>query len=390
MSIISWMLRSTRKVSRIIGNPLEWRSSAKAMLLGAVTAIVYLHYGLWVDLLLSTGNDYDWFDLEYLAEVLPIFYGLSLLSSVLTLVAWYVSRRMGESSLLEYIAALYFALSLCYFSYQIGTMSLPVGAVWVGAPVVGFIFYNRGAVMLAFSLAISIQVLLSFGAAWGWWPYAPVFQERAGLIVAPSAAVIFHLYLYTLPHMFLLLLIAYVVLRRWRNREAKVRLLSITDPLTGLLNRRSILAHLEQERERSCRKGPVLSVLMVDLDNFKAINDQRGHEAGDYALIAAAGALQHCLRQNDRLGRYGGEEFLIVLPGTDLEGAHILAERCRQQLANTDVMLEDGGQFRITGSFGLVCNEGDVHMGVDELLRRADQAMYQAKNAGRNRVLLAE
>jgi diguanylate cyclase (GGDEF)-like protein len=181
-----------------------------------------------------------------------------------------------------------------------------------------------------------------------------------------------------------------MVLNRWREREAKVRLLSITDPLTGLFNRRSILAHLEQERERSVRKGPVLSILMVDLDHFKRINDDWGHEAGDYALIAAAEALQHCLRQNDRLGRYGGEEFLVVLPGTNRDGALTLAQRCRHRLATSDVMLADGRTIRLTGSFGLVCNEGDVRMGVDEMLRRADQAMYQAKQDGRNRVVLAD
>jgi len=382
--------RTFRKLNRTVGNPLEWQSRSKAMLLGAITAIIYLHYGLWADYLTQSGAEYDWFDLPYLRRVLPIFYGWSLFSALLTVGAWVLSRMRGDSVAYEYISAVYFGVSLCYFSYQVGTLSLPVGAVLVGAPVVGFIFFNRKAVMLSFSISLLLQIMLSIGSTRGWWPYAPVFKERAGLVVAPSAAATLHLYMYTLPHMLTLIGIAYVVLRRWRDREERVRLLSITDPLTGLFNRRSILVHLEQEQDRSRKKGPTLSLLLVDLDNFKSINDEKGHEAGDYALIAAADALQQCLRQNDRLGRYGGEEFLIVLPGTDLEGARILAERCRQHLEKTNVILETGDRLQLTGSFGLICNEGDVHMEVDELLRRADQAMYQAKAEGRNRVVVAK
>ena len=88
------------------------------------------------------------------------------------------------------------------------------------------------------------------------------------------------------------------------------------------------------------------------------------------------------------MGRYGGEEFLIILPGTTAEGARLLAERCRQVLERQEVVLNDGKRFNLTGSFGLVCNDGNIHMHVDELLRRADQAMYTAKRRGRNQVVM--
>ncbi|MCP5018135.1 MAG: GGDEF domain-containing protein [Ketobacter sp.] len=376
------------KLNRRIGNPLEWESSSKAMLLGAVTCGLYLHYALWGELLLIQDADNHWIDQAHLASQLRWFYGFSFTSLLLIVGTYLVRQLKGDLVLFEYIASLYFGLSLCYFSYQVGTLSLPVGAVMVGAPVVGFIFFNRAAVMLALILSMLVQLALSFGAAWQWWPYAPMFHNTQGAMLSASPFVVFHMYFYTLPHMVFLITASYLVLRRWRDREEKVRLLSITDPLTGLFNRRSILVHLDQEQERSRKKGPALSLLMVDLDNFKSINDDRGHEAGDFALIAAADALQKSLRQNDRVGRYGGEEFLIILPGTDLEGAQTIAERCRQQLESTDVILAKGDRIKLTGSFGLVCNEGDVRMGVDEMLRRADRAMYRAKDGGRNQVVV--
>lgn len=388
---MTWFARAKRltsKLNRRIGNPLEWQSSSKAMLLGVVTGLFYLHYAILAEFLLFPGDESTWINTEYLSRQIPCFYGFVGLSLLLTAGTFLYYRLKGDTVAFEYVAAFYFALSLCYFSYHVGTLSLPVGSVLVGAPVVGFIFFNRTAVMLALFAALIVQLVLSFGAAWQWWPYAPMFVEGVQQLTSPSAFSVFQLYLFTFPHMIFLIVISYMVLRRWRDREERVRLLSITDPLTGLFNRRSILVHLEQEQDRSRKKGPALSLLMVDLDNFKSINDDRGHEAGDYALIAAADALQQSLRQNDRVGRYGGEEFLIVLPGTDLEGARTLAERCRQQLEATNVILESGERVALTGSFGLVCNEGDVHMDVDELLRRADRAMYRAKEAGKNQVFV--
>lgn len=357
------------------------------MMLGGITCLTYLQYALWAELMLRLSGSAETLDLDYINQQLPYFYLLTFCSLLLSTVPYVLDRLYGDSPWYEYGAVSYYGLSLCYFSFHIGTLSLPVGAVLVGAPVVGFIFFNRRAVALTLVICLLVQVVLSFGSSLQWWGYAPVFKGVTEWSQTPTPFSVFQMYFYTMPHMVLLIAIAYLVLRRWRDREERVRYLSITDPLTGLFNRRSILYHLEQEYSRSRNKGPVLSLLMVDLDHFKSINDELGHEAGDYALIAAADALQQSLRQNDRVGRYGGEEFLIILPGTDLQGAKIIGERCRMLLEGTRVQLHNGGHVELTGSFGLVCNEGNVHLGVDEMLRLADQAMYQAKEKGRNQVV---
>lgn len=133
-----------------------------------------------------------------------------------------------------------------------------------------------------------------------------------------------------------------------------------------------------------------MAVVMVDLDHFKQINDTWGHEAGDYVLIAAAEVLQKNVRQNDRVGRYGGEEFLLVLPGADLEGARLLAERCRQQLEALEVMLFDGRRLRASASMGVCCNQRERTLTPEMMLRRADKALYVAKESGRNRVVTVD
>ena len=147
------------------------------MLLGVVTGIMYLQYVLWAEFLLSPANESVWIDGTYLTQQLPYFYGFVLASAFLVTVVFLLHRFRGDSVAYEYVAAMYFALSLCYYSYQIGTLSLPVGAVMVGAPVVGFIFFNRTAVVLALGVAMVVQLVLSFGSARQWWSYAPIYAE---------------------------------------------------------------------------------------------------------------------------------------------------------------------------------------------------------------------
>lgn len=159
--------------------------------------------------------------------------------------------------------------------------------------------------------------------------------------------------------------------------------LAITDPLTHLMNRRGITVSLLDAMAQAERYGHPLAVAMADIDRFKEINDTHGHDAGDNVLTEIASLLSDALRMPDKVGRYGGEEFLVVLPHTSLAQARKIAERMRTAVANCKFEL-DGKPVKLSVSLGLT----QFHKGEDleQLLSRADQALYEAKNAGRNRV----
>ncbi len=180
---------------------------------------------------------------------------------------------------------------------------------------------------------------------------------------------------------------------REANREleqSNVRLtqLSTTDPLTGIFNRRQIFEVLAGEYSKARREGGALCVMMADLDHFKKINDQYGHQVGDFALQTAVSRINSVLRRYDRIGRYGGEEFLLILPGVDAEGALQVAARIVDAVRGQPVQA-DSTDFDMTVSVGLAAltsHDADV----DALINRADKALYAAKSGGRDRVELAK
>jgi diguanylate cyclase (GGDEF)-like protein len=159
---------------------------------------------------------------------------------------------------------------------------------------------------------------------------------------------------------------------------------ALTDSLTGMPNRRYLLERVEQEWAAYARNQRPFSVMMIDIDGFKQINDTFGHEAGDQVLRQVAVLLRRAARTEDVVGRLGGEEFLVICPGTNQAMGVRVAERLRQTVAS-HVFQVDGVAIRVTVSIGISEREsGMAH--VDDLMRRADTALYRAKNDGRNRV----
>ena len=170
-----------------------------------------------------------------------------------------------------------------------------------------------------------------------------------------------------------------------RNRE--LHEIATTDYLTGIANRRQFLARTEMELERSRRYGHKLSLLMIDIDHFKSINDNFGHPTGDRAIIAIGRHCATACRRSDLAARLGGEEFAILLPSTGMNEAQIVAERLRAGTEALQVQLE-GQAVPLKLSIGIACLEAE-DTGPDTLLARADQALYAAKNAGRDCVRYA-
>ena len=168
----------------------------------------------------------------------------------------------------------------------------------------------------------------------------------------------------------------------------ELRFRATHDALTGIANRGVILEEAAREHSRRSREGGSFGIIMADLDHFKQVNDTCGHSGGDAVLKAASRRMTESVRKYDIVGRYGGEEFLIVVPASDTLGTLGLAERMRAEIASQPVPY-DQGEVRITASFGVAVCGDENPQDLATLLRLADEALYRAKKLGRNRVELA-
>lgn len=170
------------------------------------------------------------------------------------------------------------------------------------------------------------------------------------------------------------------LIRRDRNLHQSMIRLSREDDLTGLFNRRRTVELIENEIQRAHRYDTIFSVILTDIDHFKAVNDRFGHQAGDKVLIEITEVIRSMVRVTDLVGRWGGEEFLIILPETDIDGAFSLAEKIRTRLESACL----GKIGQRTASFGVTAFEdGDD---IEAIIGRADAGLYAAKRGGRNRV----
>lgn len=363
---------------------LEWSAVDKSLILIALLIPLYFQYILWSLYVLNRPDRDTLIHVDVVHKFIVVEAWLILAGIGIVLIGLMLRRRWPNLQLFQYVALQFYALSLVLMSYSIGTLSFCSGVVLLGGPVFGFILHDRLPVWLAFITALIAIVGLSYASVFGYLPYAPVrmaSDDPASDLFWMNSTLFF-----AAPFLIFLTLMADQMLAWWRVREERIHQLSRTDALTNLHNRRSILDLLEQELTRVRRKPEPLSVVILDLDHFKKVNDTWGHPMGDRVLQIAARVLRESVREGDHVGRYGGEEFMLVLPGTRLAEAMIVLERCRQQLVAADVMTDSQDRLQITASFGLVCQDRTPLLASQQLIQHADEALYAAKANGRNRI----
>lgn len=296
-------------------------------------------------------------------------YSMAVFSTV-SLILWRLLRGHQE----RFLAIAWTFQFCCLLEYISALAYVPqdeLRVLWFFTNIPGaYIILGQRAGALVTALII---LNLGFGNQYLSAPYSP--NALATLIVSM-------LYIGAFFHVYGSRTISYVT--RLQQSNEKLQYMATHDPLTGAFNRRAYHATCEQLIHFARRHATPFSILFVDLDHFKRINDTHGHEAGDIVLKAVAGTLTQSIRNSDVLGRIGGEEFSIFLPNTDLSGALLLAESIRRSIEQLMPTIETGA-LKITASIGVaVSHNGDQTM--QEIQQQADQAMYVAKNEGRNKV----
>ena len=253
----------------------------------------------------------------------------------------------------------------------------------------------RGRWLVVAGVAVAVAVVLTFAVAGldepGVGRGRPLGVRLQGWVLAMSVLVAFLAAQLVLNERMTLLRERRMVQAASALRVAKAELeqLARTDAVTGLLNRRAFHDELGVEFRRSQRYGRAFSLLMIDIDHFKLINDDHGHQFGDFVLAELSGVLRASLRESDIVARYGGEEFVVMLPETPGEDALGVAEKLRAAVASR-AFARAGHGAAVTVSIGLCSLAGRQLESEDELVRAADEALYEAKRAGRDRVVTAE
>jgi diguanylate cyclase (GGDEF)-like protein len=363
---------------------VEHWSDADKVLLGSALVLPFA-YG-WVARLTVLQHDpsaSSYVDRAFLPILLPFTWFQAIGHTLLALVALWLRGRPARRLpwLVHAEIQLWFAC-MSFSLYAMGPFTSSYGVLWLALPITGFLLFDERPMrlgLLSGSIGTVLGVVLP---ALGVLPYAPFVGEppfgHGRLQVAWLLAI-------GLPSCFatVVVLVVFVgLVRRLRRRQAELEILSSTDALTGLANRGTFFRRLDDELANARRHGYAVSVVMIDADHFKNINDTHGHVVGDRVLRELAALVSAALREGDVAARYGGEELAVLLPHTPLEGARVVAQRLVER-ARTVAFA--GRTLSVSAGVAAV----EPPEAADALVARADAAMYESKRSGRDRVTVA-
>ena len=358
---------------------MNWNILRKSILILCLGAVIHVIWIFWKCLVLAIPYLNQWVNVALIQEQLIVNY----LFLALHLLLIYPCIRYRESitakRVLPFVVVATLVVSLCRDGYLVGILSPATMIAYVSLLAVGCVLLPRIIVYSAFIPATIYIALCIYLTYVGIIPDAPLFTNMMdkhhhlfwllsmGFFITPILATC--------------LVLFEILLSQWRHRERLIQRLSQLDPLTNVFNRRSINSSLENLDSST---PETYAIVLIDLDHFKQINDTFGHHKGDETLVCVGKILKEHLRDTDIVGRFGGEEFILVLKNSSLEQTKTIAERCRHAISALEIFSDQGEALKVSASFGIALS--DAKTTPQQLITQADRALYQAKALGRNRV----
>lgn len=365
---------------------INWSNFNKGILLLIFGLLMLIGHWLWY--YLTFHSEYQiWLDPEYYPHRTLTTCLQVILTTCFLTIALVLRKNATARRILGYLIPLFYGLIVIFSGYTVGIYSPAVMAGTVNIVLIGFVLYEQRIIYSVSFIIACIIVWLAVLTANGQLTYAPLFSDalnQSNLYANPfwlkSMAVLY------LPILLCSAVFFELILSQWRRRERKIEILSQKDALTNLYNRR----YINQFISKLIQQNRSFAFILLDLDFFKQINDNYGHDVGDLVLKRIALILKQQTREEDIVGRLGGEEFVLVLKDGDIDEALIIAERCRRTIESEKIEISPATFIQVTASFGVAMSQNLPHLYTDEVKQRiysaADKALYLAKQNGRNQV----
>ncbi|MFZ3193044.1 MAG: GGDEF domain-containing protein [Moraxellaceae bacterium] len=370
-----------------LSHSLEEKPVNNAIIAGFAVMLLHGSYFLWKIYILLHPDLHQFINIAVFFREILITAGIFLGFLLLIVALHKTKNNFKVSGTLVFLMLLFISLSMAYQGYTFGSMSLPSGVMLIAATIVGFILFDRRSVYWVSALAGVSLVATTVAAILGWLPYAPKLLESN--FPSDQRAAVFlllNMLLVVTPAYLTVMLIADYFINQLKRRTLQLQQLSERDPLTQLSNRRVVYDYLARYDARLDLPWRQHTIIMMDIDFFKKINDQWGHLIGDEVLQHVATELQAAAESGDLVGRFGGEEFIVIMPTEQVDRAEAFAAYCQRQLSLYHFRPIDGVYHQLTASFGIVSasqGAGLNAQSLEQLIGLADQALYRAKQAGR-------
>lgn len=383
---IRFITYSINKIKQVVlefihnNHIINWTPLEKSALMLTLACAMNFSWILWKAYILITPSIWQWANLPLVESQLWLNLLTLFLLALLIIPCYRYKDQERAQKIIPLVSVQVFMLMLCHDGYLIGSISPATMVGYVGTIGVGLVLFERKIVYSAFIPATIILAVCTYLSMNDVIPYAPLFNFTIIRHAQTNPFWLGSMLFFIMPILVACFILFEILLTQWRQRETYIQRLSQIDPLTNVLNRRSLNTHLETLHEQQFDYALVL----LDIDHFKKINDVYGHHQGDQVLIKIAQCLSENLRNEDIIGRFGGEEFILLLPHTDITQAEKIAERCRLALQELSIFNNQNIQIHVSASFGISSSAfaNDPYL----VIRQADEALYAVKASGRNQV----